>query len=63
MQEYCDVRWVDLCGLFGEADGREEIARVDLEVVVEDDERAVLLQRPDLLVELLVFNREQLLVH
>ena len=36
MQEYCDVRWVNLCGLFGEADGREEIARVDLEVVDEE---------------------------
>ena len=63
LQEYCGVRRVDLCGLFGEADGREEIAGVDLEVVVEDDERAVLLQRPDLLVELLILNREQLFVH
>lgn len=63
LQEYLNIWRVDLCGLFGEADGREEISGVDLKVVVEDDERAVLLQRPDLLVEFLILNREQLLVH
>ena len=63
LQEYLNIWRVDLCGLFGEADGREEISGVDLKVVVEDDERAVLLQRPDLLVELGILDRKQLLVH
>ena len=58
-----DVGRVDFCALFREADGREEVARVHLQVVVQNDQRALLLQSPDFLIELGVFDREKLLVH
>ena len=63
MEENLDVGRVHLCALLWEADCGQEVARVDLQVVVEDDQGAILLQLPDLLVKLLILDRKELLVH
>lgn len=63
LEEDLNVGRVQLRLLLRERHRGEERARVDLQVIVEDDDWALLLKRPDLGVELGVLDLEQLLVH
>ena len=63
LQESINVGRVDLRLLLGERHFRQELARIHLQVVVQDDQRALLLESPDLREELGVLDLKKLLVH
>lgn len=62
-QKLLDIGGINLCFFLWEAHGGQEVTWINLQVVIKDDKRALLLESPDALIELLVLVLEQLLVH